>query len=91
MAFRLFGSTRAPRDTYTYRLIHKGRVVYYGITREPSARWDQHARAGKVFDSLDIIGRAKTKAGAKAAEETLILTHVAVYGRRPKYNLTFHG
>ena len=42
----------AKRDTLRYKLVHDGRVVYYGITDDPERRREEHKEDGKEFDTM---------------------------------------
>lgn len=80
------------RDTYNYDLVRGQTVVYRGISNRPDLRVAQHAADGKDFDFLRIVGRAKTREGARAAEVEALKTYRRGHGgRNPLYNRRYHG
>ena len=43
------------RLVFLYQLLHKGEVVYIGITNNPHARMIEHWQKGFVFDRMEIL------------------------------------
>ena len=79
--------TRPARNTYRYRLVSKRKIVYQGISNDPLRRVAEHARDGKLFDAMEVIGCARTRAGASRSERESINTYRSRRGRLPKYNM----
>ena len=47
------------QSTANYKLINKGKVVYYGTTKSITKRAEEHRDSGKRFNSIVQIGRKK--------------------------------
>ena len=80
-------STRPARNTYRYRLVSGRKIVYHGISNDPWRRVAEHARDGKLFNAMEVIGCARTRAGASRSERESINTYRSRRGRLPKYNM----
>jgi len=78
--------TRAPRDTYRYKLSKVNTKVQYGITNNPPRRCAEHIAAGKRFTSMRIHGPAVTRQSALAWERASIEGYQHRRGRLPRYN-----
>jgi predicted GIY-YIG superfamily endonuclease len=80
-----------PRDTYKYELKQGNKVVYAGITNDPTQRETQHHQE-KTFDKMQIIGRVSTREGAEKWETDRLETYMRNHkGELPKYNKTTTG
>ncbi len=79
----------AKRDTLRYKLVHDGRVVYYGITDDPERRREEHKEDGKEFDTMNVTRPAVTEKSAEQwEEERLEAYRRSHHGRNPRYNET---
>ncbi len=75
------------RDTWNYELKRSKKVVYRGTTNDPDRRLAEHAREGKGFTHMNIVGRAKTEASAKRSETKSLATYRRNHGgKNPEYN-----
>jgi len=80
-----------PRDVYKYELKQGNKIVYAGITNDPTQRETQH-RQGKTFDKMQIIGRVSTREGAEKWETGRLKIYMKNHnGELPKYNKTTTG
>jgi len=76
-----------PRNTSLYELRNRGKIVYVGTSQDPARRAAEHEAAGKVFTTVNVVGRAKTPDGARAAERERLETYRRNHGgQNPKYN-----
>lgn len=81
----------ANRNTYKYELTRGNRVVYVGITNDPSRREAEH-RQDKDFTTMRIVGRPSTLDGASQWETNRIETYMRNHnGDTPLYNKNSHG
>ena len=71
-----------PKDTRNYSLLHRGKIVYEGISYDDvlDIRINRHRREGKVFDSCRY-SQLKKRSMALDHEE------LRIRRRRPKYNI----
>ncbi|MBO0933306.1 GIY-YIG nuclease family protein [Fibrella sp. HMF5036] len=62
-----------------YQLVDSnGKVIYYGITdRKPQARVNEHRKAGKQFDHMEVIAENLTHDQARSLEGGLIRNRLA--------------
>ena len=73
---------------FLYQLLHKGEVVYIGITNNPHARMMEHWLDGKVFDRMEILREEPTwRPQALRIEKGRIARYQTTHGRPPRYNL----
>jgi len=80
------------RDTVTYNLFDKGKVVYKGITNDVEEREQQHKNEGKRFTSIKPTSVKMTEEGAKEKEATQLETYRKSHdGKNPKYNKDSDG
>ena len=77
---------RPARDTYRYRLLTGGAIVYQGISNDPLRRVREHVRDGKLFDCIEVLGYARTRRSSLNLERQSIEGYRLRRGRRPKYN-----
>jgi len=81
----------ANRDTYKYELTRGNRVVYVGITNDPTRREAEHHQ-DKDFTTMRIVGRPSTLDGASQWETDRIQTYMRNHnGATPIYNKNGHG
>lgn len=81
----------ANRNTYKYELTRGNRVVYVGITNDPSRREAEH-RQDKDFTTMRIVGHPSTLDGASQWETNRIETYMRNHnGDTPLYNKNSHG
>lgn len=79
------------RDTYKYELTQGNKVVYVGITNDPTRREMEH-RQDKNFDKMRIVGSASTLDGASQWETNRIQTYMKNHnGDTPLYNQNTSG
>jgi hypothetical protein len=79
------------KDTFKYKLKNGRKTVYYGITNNTRRREAEH-RNTKIFGKLVKIGKACTKASAKAWERNILKKYRSYHkGKNPKYNKTKTG
>lgn len=80
------------RDTVTYNLLDKGKVVYKGTTNDLEERKQQHKNDRKRFTSIQPTSRKMTEEGAKEKEATQLETYRKNHGgKNPKYNKDMDG
>ena len=80
------------RDTVTYDLKDKGKIIYRGTTNDPKRRREEHREEGKRFDTMSITSRRMTEEGAKKKESDALKTYrQRNKGRNPKYNKDSDG
>lgn len=77
---------RAKRDTYTYELKNRGKVVYRGITKDVERRVMEHARTGKRFTTYCYDTVPTSRKTARKREKEAITTYKRGHRRRPRYN-----
>ncbi len=76
------------RDTYKYELKHGKKVVYVGITKNPSKRKPEY-ETDKKFTHLKLNARRTTaKAAQKWEKDRLSKYRTNHKGVNPKYNKT---
>lgn len=81
----------AERNTSKYELTRGNKVVYVGITDNPTEREAQH-RQDKDFDKMRIIGSKSTRSGAEQWETDRIQTYMKNHGgETPEYNKNSTG
>ena len=81
----------ADRVTTRYELRDGNRVVYVGITNDPSRRAQEHS-ADKDFTRMVTIGPKVSRTTAEKWEAERITTYKQNHhGERPKYNLNDTG
>ena len=81
-----------PRDTITYDLMKRNRVVYRGTTDDPERREAEHRKAGKDFDKLVATSRRMTRDSAKRREAENLETYRRGHGgQNPLYNADDDG
>lgn len=77
------------RNHYRYELKEVRKIVYIGITDDPSRREPEHKSEGKHFANMKIVGRAVTEESAKQWEEKKLDQYRRSHrGKNPKYNET---
>ena len=77
------------RNHYRYKLWDKGKIVQYGITKEPERREDEHKNEGKQFSTFGVEGPTVTKESAEKWEEQKLKSYRAHHqGKNPRYNET---
>ena len=75
------------RLVFLYQLLHKGEVVYIGITNNPHARMIEHWQKGFLFDRMEILREDPTRRGqARGIEQERIARYQTKHGRPPQYN-----
>ncbi len=79
------------RDTYKYVLKNGNKIQYVGITNDPQRREIEH-RQNKVFQKMEIVGRATTRQNAEKWETQRIETYKKYHGGEiPLLNRTQNG
>jgi len=77
------------RNYYRYELRDGRKIVYIGVTDDPSRREREHKSEGKRFTSMNIVGPAVTKGSAEQWEEKRLEQYCRSHGgKSPKYNKT---
>ena len=77
------------RNHYRYKLWDKGKIVQYGITKEPEKREAAHKNEGKQFSTFGVEGPTVTKESAEKWEEQKLKSYRAHHqGKNPRYNET---
>ena len=77
----------AVRNHYRYRLWDGRKIVYIGITHDPSRREIEHKGEGKSFTRIKSVGPAVTQQSAEKWEEERLSQYRRNHrGRNPKYN-----
>lgn len=80
------------RDTVTYNLSDKGKVVYKGTTNDLEERKQQHKNERKRFTSIIPTSVKMTEEGAKEKESKQLETYRKSHGgKNPKYNKDSDG
>ena len=78
-----------PRDTFRYELRDHHKLVYVGITGDPTTRSQEHVSDGKRFTSMNVVGPSVTRPSAETWEEERLATYRDNHcGRNPRYNKT---
>lgn len=78
---------RAKRDTYTYELKNRGKVVYRGITNDVERRVREHEREGKRFTTYCYDIYPSSRKTAREREKCQVETYKKGHrGRKPKHN-----
>ena len=78
-------------DTYVYKLVRNGQIVYIGITNDLERRKQEH-REDKQFDEMQVIKGPCTREEAENSETTqLDIFTIFHNGRLPEYNQTCNG
>ena len=54
-----------PRDNYRYELVDGRQIVYVSRSNEPRDRLEQHARDGKEFTRMNVVGPAVSEDSAR--------------------------
>lgn len=77
------------RDHYRYELKDGNKIVYIGITDDPSRREAQHRQEGKRFSHMRVVGLAVTIDTAQKWEKERLETYRKSHsGKNPRYNRT---
>lgn len=80
------------RTHVNYELRQGHTVVYRGITNDMKRRVTEHRASGKKFTSVNKVGSAKTRAGARVAEKKSLQQYRnSHHGKNPKYNQARNG
>ena len=80
------------RDTVTYLLLDKGKVVYKGTTNDLEKTEQRHKNQGKRFTSIKPTSRKITEEGAKEKEAAQLEAYRKGHGgKNPKYNKDANG
>jgi len=79
------------RDTVTYELKDRNKVLYVGTTNDPERRAKEHEDAGKNFGHMKVTSRKMTEQGAQKKEAERIAQYQKNHGKGPKYNKTDDG
>ncbi len=75
------------RDTRTYDLKDKGKIVYRGTTNDLKRREEEHKREGKKFDKIHPTSNPMTKENAKKREAEKLATYRKGHdNKNHKYN-----
>lgn len=78
-------------DTYVYKLVRNGQIVYIGITNDLERREQEH-REDKQFDEMQVIKGPCTREEAENSETTqLDIFTIFHNGSLPEYNQTCNG
>lgn len=78
---------KKPRDTVTYDLKRRGKIVYRGTTDNPERRAQEHKDDGKRFTTMTVTSRKMTEDGAQKKEATALETYRKGHGgKNPLYN-----
>ena len=80
------------RDTQTYDLMDKGRIVYRGTTNDLERRRQEHKDEGKRFQQMVATSNKMTEEGAQRKEEKNLQTFRNSHsGKNPRYNKAPEG
>ena len=75
------------REYTRYELKDGKKVVYRGITNDPSRRETEHRSDGKKFSRMTTVGPRVTEETARKWEKGSIKTYQKGHkGKKPKYN-----
>lgn len=77
-------------NTYVYKLLRAGEVVYIGITNDLERRKEEH-REDKVFDDMQIIKGHCTREEAEREESLQLRLFSFFHKHLPEYNQTSNG
>ena len=80
------------KDTVTYELRRRGKVVYIGTTNNPKRREAEHRNEGKIFDELVVTSGPMTAEDATQQEAlNLFIYQLEHDDENPLYNETDDG
>ena len=77
-------------DTYVYKLLRDGEVVYIGITNDLERRKEEH-REDKQFDKMQVIKGPCTREEAEKLESLQLRLFSFSHSHLPEYNQTCNG
>lgn len=77
-------------DTYVYKLVRDGQIVYIGITNDLKRREQEH-REDKQFDEMYVIKGPCTCEEAKKLESVQLRLFSFSHSHLPEYNQTCNG
>ena len=78
-------------DTYVYKLVRNGQIVYIGITNDLERREQEH-REDKQFDEMQVIKGPCTREEAEISETTQLDIFTIFHNNcLPEYNQTCNG
>lgn len=77
-------------DTYVYKLVRDGQIVYIGITNDLKRREQEH-REDKQFDEMHVIKGPCTREEAKKLESVQLRLFSFSHSHLPEYNQTCNG
>ena len=77
-------------DTYVYKLVRKGQIVYIGITNDLERREQEH-REDKQFDKMQVIKGPCTREEAEKSESIQLRIFSFCHSHLPEYNQTCNG
>ena len=79
--------TKKARNTVTYNLRDRNKVVYKGTTNDTDRREQEHKDEGKQFTRFEITSRCMTKESAMEKEKKSLEQYRGNHqGDNPKYN-----
>lgn len=77
------------RNYYRYELKQDHKLVYVGITNNPTRREIEHSKEGKRFTKMAVVGPVVTKKTAEKWEEERLSKYSKNHGgNTPSYNKT---
>ena len=77
-------------DTYVYKLVRNGQIVYIGITNDLKRREQEH-REDKQFDEMNVIKGPCTREEAEKLESVQLRLFSFSHSHLPEYNQTCNG
>ena len=77
-------------DTYVYKLVRNGQIVYIGITNDLERREQEH-REDKQFDEMQVIKGPCTREEAEKLESIQLRIFSFYHSHLPEYNQTCNG
>lgn len=77
-------------DTYVYKLVRNGQIVYIGITNDLKRREQEH-REDKQFDKMQVIKGPCTPEEAEKLESVQLRLFSFSHSHLPEYNQTCNG
>lgn len=77
-------------DTYVYKLVRNGQIVYIGITNDLEGREQEH-REEKQFDNMQVIKGPCTREEAEKLETIQLRLFLFSHKHLPEYNQTCNG
>ena len=77
-------------DTYVYKLVRNGQIVYIGITNDLKRREQEH-REDKQFDKMQVIKGPCTREEAEKLESVQLRLFSLSHSHLPEYNQTCNG